>query len=89
MRIILSGNLLRFSGFEREVSVSGTTWAEGIDALVARHPALESVLFDSEHRVRGSHKLFVNGEQLASLDALAGEALPDGELAIVTAIAGG
>ena len=86
MRFFLSGNLLRFSSFQREVTVDATTVAEGIDVLIAQHPGLAQVLLDGAHNVRGVHKLFIDGEPLDSLDSPVGD---DTEIAIVTAIAGG
>lgn len=86
MRFFLSGNLMRFSGFQREVEVDAPTVESALDRLCERHPALREVLLDNQRQVRGVHKLFLNGEPVDSLQAAV---RADSEIAVVTAIAGG
>ena len=86
MRIILSGNLLRFSDFNREFDVDASTVHAGLSALVQQHPSLDGVLFDAERQLRGVHRLFLDGQQLDQLETSVGA---QSELSIVTAIAGG
>lgn len=86
MRFFLSGNLMRFANFQREVEVEAGTVQEGLDALLARHPSLREILLDRASGVRGVHKLFLDGEPLDSLAQAVGER---SEVAVVTAIAGG
>ncbi len=88
MRFVLSGNLLRFSGFRREVPIEAPTVRQGLSALVSGCPGLGPVLLDGEGRLRAVHRLFLNGEPLAPQD-LEHEARPDDEVTLLTAIAGG
>jgi sulfur-carrier protein len=86
MRFFLSGNLMRFSNFQREVVIEAATVREGLDTLISQFPALREVLLDSTRQVRGVHKLFLDGEPIDSLHCPVGG---DSEVAVVTAIAGG
>ncbi|MEZ4361119.1 MAG: MoaD/ThiS family protein [Kofleriaceae bacterium] len=86
MRFFLSGNLMRFANFQREVVVEAQTVQAGLDHLVAQFPSLHDVLLDGGRQVRGVHKLFLNGEPL---DSLQSAVTAESEVAVVTAIAGG
>jgi sulfur-carrier protein len=86
MRIVLSGNLLRFSAFQREVNVEARTVRDALEALAEAHPSLRPVLFDAAHNVLRAHKLFIDGDSVESLDT---PTAAQTELFIVTAIAGG
>lgn len=88
MKVILSGTLLRFVGYEREIEVEAQTVREAIDALEARHEALRRVLRDGNGSVRTSHQLFVNGEQL-DRNGLERSVSRGDVLEVLTAIAGG
>ncbi|MEM9452708.1 MAG: MoaD/ThiS family protein [Myxococcota bacterium] len=88
MKVILSGTLLRFVGYEREIEVEARTVGEAINAVEARHDALRNVLRDGSGAVRTTHQLFVNGEQVGrnGLERPVGRA---DVLEVLTAIAGG
>jgi molybdopterin synthase sulfur carrier subunit len=88
MKFVLSGNLLRFSGFRREVEIDAATVEQGVTELVASCPALGSVLLDGAGRLRAVHRVFLNGEQLTGPE-LGREAKADDEITLLTAIAGG
>jgi molybdopterin synthase sulfur carrier subunit len=88
MKFVLSGNLLRFSGFRRELEVDAPTVAQGLTELVARCQGLGPVLLDGEGRLRAVHRLFLNGEQLTGHE-LEHEAQANDEITLLTAIAGG
>lgn len=88
MKFVLSGNLLRFSGFRREVEVDASTVEQGLKDLVASHPQLAPVLLDGSGRLRAVHRLFLNGEHLTGLQ-LSREANASDEITLLTAIAGG
>jgi len=64
MKIILSGALVRFADYTKEVDVEATTIAEGIEDLTTRYPGLKAVLLDGDGRVRRTHQLFLNGKQV-------------------------
>lgn len=88
MTIVLSGNLLRFSDYVKEIEVDSATVDGALQGLVEQYPALKPVVFQPDGRIRGAHRLFHNGELIDIGDS--GRALgPTDELSIVTAIAGG
>lgn len=93
MKVVLSGALLRFSRYTREVDVEAQTLAECLDSLTSRFPQLQPVLLDGDGRVRATHQLFINGEQLErGRYAVGAPALPVADrdtLFVLTAVAGG
>lgn len=95
MKFIFAGNLLRFVDYSKEVEIQGNTLNHCLDQVTQKFPALRSALFDREGRIRQTHQLFLNGEQLASPGGHGAPALlerPVGAsdtLYILTAIAGG
>jgi molybdopterin converting factor small subunit len=88
MTFVLSGNLLRFSSFRKEIFISAPTVAEGIAKLVSGLPLLRPVLLDGAGQFRKVHRLFVNQDQVTN-DDLARPVDDDDEVMILTAIAGG
>lgn len=93
MKVVLSGALLRFVDYTKEVDIGASTFADCIRALIARFPQLKPVLLDGDGGVRLTHQLFLNGEQMArehrALDG-APVAVAEGDtLFILTAVAGG
>ncbi len=76
------------TGGADEVSLDGSTVAQAIDALEAKHPGLKERICD-DRGVRRSVNLFVGDEDIRFLDGLA-TALRDGDVvSVVPAIAGG
>jgi molybdopterin synthase sulfur carrier subunit len=88
MKFVLSGNLLRFSNFQREIEVAAHTVADAITTLVGDVPGLAPVLLDATGQLRKVHRLFLNHDQLCAAE-LARRVGPDDEVMILTAIAGG
>ncbi len=88
MKVVVSGTLLRFVGYQRETEVEAATIREAISALEARHSGLRNVLRDGDGAVRASHQLFVNGEQVGR-NALGQSVERSDVLEVLTAIAGG
>lgn len=84
----ISGNLLRFAGYQHEIQIDASTVGEGIGKLVNLHPQLSQVLLDANGSVRKVHRLFYNGEQIEN-NKLEQTVTQRDELAILTAIAGG
>ena len=93
MKVVLSGALLRFADHTKEVTVEARTLTEGIERLTTQFPRLKPVLLDGDGRVRLTHQLFLNGEQVARGEYTVGAApLPVAEqdtLFVLTAVAGG
>ena len=88
MKVVLSGTLQRYAGYTREHTVDGETLGQVLDGLADAQPSLGPVLFDESGSVRSAHALFVNGEQLATVEPDQPVANWD-ELEIITALAGG
>lgn len=93
MKVMLSGALLRFADYSKEVDLPAQTLAEGIMQLTTTFPKLKQVLLDGDGKVRLTHQLFLNGEQVARDHCTAGAAaVPVADrdtLFILTAVAGG
>ncbi len=93
MKVVLPGALLRFADYTKEVEVDARTLGEGIEVLAARFPRLRPVLLDGDGRVRRTHQLFLNGEQVERSEyatGVAAVAVTDGDtLFVLTAVAGG
>jgi hypothetical protein len=87
MKIILSGVMIRFSDYHKEVPLEADDVKTALDALVMRFPRLKQPLFTPEGTLRTTHRLFVNGQALPTEGnpALHGEDV----LEILTAVAGG
>jgi molybdopterin synthase sulfur carrier subunit len=83
-----SGVLLRFVGFQKEMKIEAATLAEALTGLMAQVPTLKPVLMDGAGSVRKTHRIFLNGEQLTTLDDNLKLEATDC-LEIITAIAGG
>ena len=88
MKFSVAGNLLRFCDFHKEIEVPASSVRDGLLRLVETHPALRAVLFDGEGRVRGVHRMYLNGEVLAH-DDLRRPVGPTDALLILTPLAGG
>ena len=89
MLIRLSGTLLRFTDYQKELRIDAPTLKEGIEALAAQYPEVGKALFDGKTgQVRSSHRLFVNGDPVdkgAFGQPIGGEDVVD----ILTAVTGG
>jgi len=89
MLIRLSGTLLRFADYQKELQIDAPTLKEGIDQLAARFPEIGKALFDAKTgQVRASHRLFVNGDPVEKGSfgrTIGGEDVVD----ILTAVTGG
>jgi hypothetical protein len=92
MKVVFSGTLLRFVNYTKEVDLDAENLHECIGQLGAQFPGLKAVLLNGDGRVRETHQLFLNGEQVAGADTsnAAGLHLEGSDtLLILTAIAGG
>lgn len=75
MIVRFNGALLRFTDYRRTISVAAPTVEAGLSRLADEYQPLRKVLFDREGRVRATHRVFLNGEPLATreLSSPAGE----------------
>lgn len=76
MNVRMNGALLRFTDYRRVISVTAPTVEAALAKLADEYKPLRTVLFDRLGRVRATHKVFLNGEQLEAgqLKTAAGEA---------------
>jgi molybdopterin synthase sulfur carrier subunit len=88
MIVKVRGVLLRFTNYENDIDVDGATVGDGLIALAERYPNLAEVLLDREGKVRPTHLIALNGEQLPRGE-LDWEATGDDRVDIVTAVSGG
>ena len=72
-----------------EVEVTGSTVAEGLRELIARHPGLEPQLLDSEGGLRNFVVLFLNNIDIRMTGGLSTPITAGDTLEILPAIAGG
>lgn len=88
MKIVVSGNLMRYTDYQKEIELSASTVRGALDVLVEQHPALKQVLIDANGGVRMVHRLHLNGEVLQA-DELDRSVAASDEVGILTALAGG
>ncbi|MGI5239291.1 MoaD/ThiS family protein [Dactylosporangium sp. CA-139066] len=88
MVIRFSGLLLRFVDYQRTVTLPACTLGEALALLESSHPRLRPVLQDNTGRLRGTHRMFVNGE-LVPRPTDATPLDDNDEVEFLTAIAGG
>jgi molybdopterin converting factor small subunit len=87
MKLIVSGNLMRFTEYQKEIPIDATTVLAALEVLVERYPGLRPVVFDGQGNVRSVHRLHLNGEAIGS--QLDRPLAPDDEVGLLTALAGG
>lgn len=88
MRILLSGNLRRYTAYEDEIELDASSVSSAIRCLVTRFPDLQNVLYDAEGKLRSVHRIHLNSEVIAPEQIDAPTKSSD-EIGILTAIAGG
>jgi hypothetical protein len=88
MMVRVSGALLRFTDYQRVISVDAPTVEAALLKLAGEYRPLRKVLFDRDGRVRETQKVFLNGEQLEA-DELATPAGESDSVELLLAISGG
>jgi hypothetical protein len=88
MMVRVSGALLRFTDYQRVVSVDAPTVEAALVKLADEYQPLRKVLFDREGSVRATQRIFLNGEQLEP-DQLASPAGETDSVELLLAISGG
>ena len=86
MRVLLPSPLVSYTGNRREVEAEGGTLAEVLADLDRRHPGIRFRMIDEQDRVRPHIKIFVNREQVGSLEAPLSHS---DEVLVVAALSGG
>jgi molybdopterin converting factor small subunit len=88
VKLRFSGLLLRLVDYQRTIVVNATDLNDALTQVEARFPRLRQVLRDSEGGLRGTHRVFINGELTKSAAVTMPLAGSD-EVEFLTAIAGG
>ena len=81
--------LRRFTDGKREVEVNGKTVGEALENLVGQFSELAPQLYDEKGKLRNFVNLYVRGEDIRYLDAMATEIKDGDEVMIIPSIAGG
>jgi adenylyltransferase/sulfurtransferase len=71
------------------VSVEGGTVAEVLDALNARYPGFEMLVYDRERAIPAHINIYVNNQEIHELGGTATELHDGDQLAVIPAVAGG
>ena len=81
--------LRTYTGGESEVSADGTTLAEVLDDLEAKHTGIKARVLDDQGAIRRFVNVYVGNDDVRFLQAL-DTATPDGtQISIIPAVAGG
>ena len=74
---------------QTELSLNGSTVSEAIADLIAHYPAIKTHILDSEGRVRRHVNLFVNENNIKTLDGLDTKVTADDKIILLPSISGG
>lgn len=86
MKVIIPSPLLSYTEQRKEVEAEGATVGQLLDDLNRRYPGIRFRMIDEQDAIRRHMKVFVNGEQVWSLDA---SLQPGDEVYILQALSGG
>jgi len=89
IKILIPYALRSFTERNAEVEVKGKTAGEALNALVCIYPDIRMHLFADNVTLRDFINLFINGENINSLQGLDTPVADNGEVMIIPAIAGG
>ena len=86
MKVWIPQPLLSYTGQVPQVEAEGATLAELLVDLDRRHPGIRFRMIDEQDRLRPHMKIFVNRQQVSTLDTGLGDA---DEVHIFQALSGG
>lgn len=86
MTVYIPTALRSYTGRKPLLELSGRTLAELLDVIEQHHPGLRFRVIDEQDGIRDHIKLFVNSEQVLSLQT---ELRPQDEIHIICALSGG
>ena len=86
MKVWIPQPLLSYTGQAPQVEAEGSTLAELLVDLDRRHPGIRFRMIDEQDRLRAHMKIFVNRQQVSTLDTELGGA---DEVHIFQALSGG
>ncbi|MEM7030903.1 MAG: ubiquitin-like small modifier protein 1 [Chloroflexota bacterium] len=81
--------LRRYTDGQSKVTVSGGTVSEVIDSLEASYPGVKSRVCDESGQIKRYVNVFVNEDEIRTLDGADSAVLEKDEVSIVPAMAGG
>lgn len=88
-RLLLPMPLRPFAENQRSIEVQGTTVREALDDLLRRYPKLRPHLLQEDGQLQPYVHLFLNGEDIQSLQGLETPLPENAELRLLPSIAGG
>lgn len=86
MKVIIPSPLLSYTRQQKEVDATGATVAEVLEDLNRSFPGIRFRMIDEQDAIRPHMKIFVNGEQVFTLNAAL---KPADEVHILQALSGG
>jgi MoaD family protein len=87
--IIIPGSLKEWLGGNEEVACEGKTIGECLDDLDKKCPGFRNRIVDEKGDIRGSVMVFLDGQNLRSLDGLATHVKDGDEVSVIPFAAGG
>lgn len=87
--VFIPTTLRRLTGNQSRLSVEGTTVGEILAALDRNYPGFAERLLDGNGQVKRFINIFVNEEEIRTLQGLATAVGPNDTISIVPAMAGG
>lgn len=87
--VFIPTTLRRLTGNQSRLSVEGTTVGEILAALDRSYPGFAERLLDGNGQVKRFINIFVNEEEIRTLQGLATAVGPNDTISIVPAMAGG
>lgn len=87
--VFIPTTLRRLTANQSKVEVAGTTVDDILAALETAHPGFRDRLFDSSGQVKRFINVFVNDDEIRTLEGLATPVRPTDKISIVPAMAGG
>ena len=88
-RIHIPASLRPSTAQRRTVEVAGATVAEALRALVAGYPGLQAQLYDARGQLRRFVNVYVNDEDIRTLQADQTPLAPDDVITLIPSVAGG
>ena len=79
----------KLAGNQTHVKTAGETVGEVLDALGARFPALRHMIYDENDQIPGHINIYVNNQEIHSLQGKETPVKDGDEMAVIPAIAGG
>ena len=86
MKVLIPSPLRSYTGERNKVEAAGTTLAALLADLDRRYPGIRFRMIDEQDAIRRHVRIFVNGEQVRSLDVLL---QATDEVIILQALSGG